>query len=511
MKIRTLFTAVSASLLLSLTATSCADWLRVDMEDGIMEDKLYESNEGYMASLNGVYSKMNELYSSTLGMTTLDVMAQYYNVDQNSNHSFYVYANYQFDQDRFDSMSGNVWTGLYFLIANLNTLIEHCDEPHSALKPHYYPYVKGEALALRALMHFDLLRLYGPIYSDATADTPCITYQETTSKEIQPLLPAREVLAKVIRDLTDAAAILKDDKIRTDGVMNSDSDDPNESTDFRYRQFRLNYYAVQALLARAYLWMGDKAKAYETAHALIAENEEKKVFNWTPKANVQASNNPDRLFSTEVMFALYNLQRTNLYDTYFNNTASINNSLTFVGESVDAGQTESKINHFYTDIDDLRRGMWTVETLEQSNESGTTTSKKAVCFHKYEDVSTTNTLRYMVPLVRMSEIYLIAAECAPTQEEAIGYVNDVRRNRNCVDIALTEKDTPETIQAYITSEFAREVIGEGQLYFYYKRHAMAEVMSGSDFGTWSGPFKMKPENYVWPLPKAEADKRVSTH
>ena len=43
--------------------TSCNNWLAVDMEDGMLEDKLYESNEGYMTVLNGVYARLNENYS----------------------------------------------------------------------------------------------------------------------------------------------------------------------------------------------------------------------------------------------------------------------------------------------------------------------------------------------------------------------------------------------------------------------------------------------------------------
>ena len=31
---------------------SCNDWLAVDMEDGMLEDKLFESNEGFQSALN---------------------------------------------------------------------------------------------------------------------------------------------------------------------------------------------------------------------------------------------------------------------------------------------------------------------------------------------------------------------------------------------------------------------------------------------------------------------------
>lgn len=511
MKIKNILKSMLLASMLLFTTSSCSDWLNVDMEDAIMEDKLYETNEGFLASLNGVYTKINETYSSTLGMGIIDAMAQYYDIAQNSNHIYYIYSQYNFSENTFESTSGNVWTNLYSLIANLNTLLEHCDNANSALKPHYYPYVKGEALALRAMIHFDLLRIYGPIYSQETASTISIPYQETTQKDIQPLLPAQEVINKVIRDLNTASALLENDKIREEGVMDKDSDDPNENLDLRYRQYRLNYFAIQSLLARVYLWTGNKAKAYEVAHAIITENAQNSIFPWTEKSAVQNHDMPDRLFSTEVIFGLYNQSRVKLFDQLFKPTTRISYSLNFTGESMNEGDEESKITYFYLDTDDLRRAMWNVETLEETDEFGSSTTHKAVCFNKYMDVSTNKAFRYMIPLIRMSEIYLIAAECTDDLTEAIGYVNAVRKNRNCVDIDLQESDTQEKIQEYITNEFAREVIGEGQLYFYYKRHAMTSIMSGTSFGLWySGYDDMSLQNYVWPLPKVEIDKRVTS-
>lgn len=511
MKAKYILRSITIAVILSFATASCSDWLAVNMEDGIMENELFKTNEGYLASLNGIYSKMNETYGSTLSMEIIDAMAQYYNIAKNSNHRLYPYANYQFNESTFENMSGELWTNLYGLIANLNTLLEHCDESGTALKAHYYPYVKGEALALRAMIHFDLLRIYGPIYNKTTESTICISYQETTSKNIQPLLSAQEVITRIIRDLNAASELLKEDKIRTDGVMNSDSENPNETSDFRYRQFRLNYYAVRGLLARAHQWTGNRKEAYNLAHEIITENNDKKIFPWTLKSAVQTSN-PDRLFSTEVMFSLYNLKRVNLFDSYFKRSASISNSLTFTGESMDDGNKESKLNYFYSDLNDLRRAdnMWSLETMEESNESGTTT-QKALCFSKYADISTNKTFRYMIPLIRMSEFYLIAAESTDDLTEAIGYVNEIRKNRNCVDIELTASDTEETILNYITKEFAREVIGEGQLYFFYKAHSMGTIMSGTDFGMWyDGTYNMDLNNYVWPLPKVEKDKRTTT-
>ena len=514
MNIKNILKIAVVSGMLAPAMTSCSDWLQVDLEDSILESALFETNEGYTSALNGVYTQMNEQYSSKLTMGTLDVMAKLYNVG--TSHNSYPYYSFAFDDSEFKSMSNALWTSHYFQIANLNTLLEFCDLKESALKDHYRPYVKGEALALRAMLHFDLLRIYGPIYSEETAGTICMPYQETTSKEIQPMLSASEVIEKVIRDLKAAAELLKDDKIRTDGVMNGASENPNENTDFRYRQFRMNYYAVQGLLARAYLWKGDKENAYACATAVIKENEEKEVFTWTPKTSVQG-NNPDLIFSTEVMFALYNQSRENTYDALFNSSACFSSILTFPGESMAEGDEGSKIHYFYPDLDDLRRTeMWSLETVtEYNSETGEQKEHNMLCFSKFKNLTTSETRRYMIPLLRLSEMYLIAAECTDNLDEALGYVNAIRTHRNCVNLpAFTSEE--EKMNA-VDGEFAREMIGEGQIYFYNKRLAKTSVLSGlpTDYEEdyWSGTRTLYTtvllQEYVWPLPDVEKDKRAN--
>lgn len=507
-KINILKRGLFACIIVSIM-TSCNNWLAVGMEDGMLEDKLYETNEGYLNVLNGVYNRMNENYEATLTSTILDVMAQYYDVRQNSDHIYNIYANYLFSDKAFEATNSAIWNSQYAQIANINTLLAHIDKEDATIKENYYPIIKGEALGLRAMLHFDLLRLYGPIYSIDTEEQITIPYQDSDSKNIQPLLSAKEVMNRVIQDLNLAADLLKNDPIRTNGVMNSDSDNLNENNDFRYRQYRLNYYAVKALLARAYLWIGDKANALSVCEEIITENEEKQIFPWTTKNSIIDATSPNLIFSTEVLFGLYNTQRVNIYNTYFKNTTTINRALTFRGERMN--DVSSKIPYYFSDDADIRRGanFWTEETLEQMTGYGVT-EQAAICFHKFEDfTSITESHRYMIPLIRMSEIYLIAAECTENIEDGINYINVIRANRNCVNLETSYIDTKELLQEYITSEFSREMIGEGQLYFYYKRLSMEYILSGTEFyeDWWWDTIEL--QNYIWPLPKSETDQRLN--
>ena len=512
---------VAGSLLFS--TVSCSDWLDVKMSDKIMENSLYTTNNGFMVALNGVYLGLVDVYGEDLSVGLIDIMAQYYNM-VNGNHTYKTYANYMYEEEMFKNKSNNIWTKMYELIANTNTMLSHCDEEGTALRPDYYPLVKGEALALRAMMHFDLLRLYGPSYNEATASQICIPYQDMAKRDITPLLPASEVLAKVIRDLEEARDLLKDnDPVFTTGVGNGVlSDDGLDRADFTYRQLRLNYFAVQTLLARAYLWKGDKATAYRiVTEEVIAKNqkdEETMIFPWTTKEQVEADKKNDLLFSSEVFFAVYHSSRSKLNSSYFSQALSLTSRLTFIGSNF----ANSQIAVFYDDpSNDWRSSLtWGIMTIaavgggddegdDEGDDDGTKVDESSsLYFMKYADAERdaeldgTETYLNMIPLIRLSEAYLIAAECAATPEEALEYLRAIREHRNC-HMAITAASADE-VRDLVTKEFAREVIGEGQLFFYYKRLNLDKFLSGSEIG---GTYEMMIDNYVWDLPDVEKTKR----
>lgn len=516
MNMKNKINTILCTCLLLTSTTSCSDWLDVEMSDKIMENTLFETNKGYLKALNGVYLEMNDLYIDNLTAGNLDVMAQYYYVTKNYSHIKSVYANYEFKDPLFESFRDNVWSNAYRLIANTNVILEHCDANDAVLTEQYYPIVKGEALALRAMLHFDMLRLFGPIYNETNASKECIPYQLSSSKDIQPLLPASKVLQNVIDDLEDAAELLKDvDPIITEGVRNHiQNDNGLDNNNLNYRQLRLNYYAVKALLARAYSWGGNKTKAYEIAKNEIIDKittEDLEVFPWTTEEQVTAQGKPDRIFSSEVFFALYKTNLSNLYTNLFSSALDPNtNRLRFVGSSF----SDSKIATFYDDENDWRREMWDStsenqkdeENDESEGENETPDEDATLYLTKFQefayDAETDGTelYRYMMPLIRLSEVYLIAAEGAPTHEEALSYINTLRLHRDCIDLS-----GENNLQDDITAEFAREVIGEGQLFYYYKRHAMEYIMSGTAINK---TYKMELGNYVLPLPSSETDKRI---
>ncbi|MBQ6032229.1 MAG: RagB/SusD family nutrient uptake outer membrane protein [Prevotella sp.] len=478
----------SSFLALSLiAAVACESWIDVEPTDRLSEDKVYSTQKGFLQALNGVYAEMNNntVYGGHLSVGVIDVLAQYYDGGSENSYTYYYYPRYDYTNTGVKNTFSNVWSKMYSLISSANIILEKCEQT-DVLPSQYQKMIKGEALAMRAMFHLDLLRLFGPVMSE-NAHEMAIPYVTVADQNIQDFLTADVVIDRIIHDLTEASGLLQSsDPVLTDGVKHTP--EAGDNIDFCYRQYRLNYFAVQVLLARAYLWKGDQTEALT-----ISENAISKAESIFPFISSSAANGsyPDRVFSSEVIFALYNTNRINVYRKYFASTLDPRNILSFAG-TLDSG----RIPELYDSQNDLRYKMWSASS-EGDND---------LIFNKYEDVvlkdGSTNHYCYMMPLIRLSELYLIAAECETDFSKALTYLNTLRNKRNCPNV--TPRNSEELLNN-ITSEFRKEMIGEGQMFFFYKRHAMQSIPNGSST---SGNMNMIMKNYVVPVPDSEIDNRL---
>src|SRR6185436_19224290 len=88
-------------------------------------------------------------------VSVLDVMAQYYTMNP-STHRYFQYATFAYTADTPKVVFDNMWKKTYELILNCNVIIERCGEDgNGVLTGPYFGIVKGEALALRAMLHLE--------------------------------------------------------------------------------------------------------------------------------------------------------------------------------------------------------------------------------------------------------------------------------------------------------------------------------------------------------------------
>lgn len=472
--------------MLTFLLGACSKWIDVQPSDRLAEDKLFSTRQGYLTALNGVYAELTNpvIYGENMTVSTLDALAQYYFLTS-STHRFYDFTTFAYTSDRARTAFDNMWKKSYELIVNCNVIIERCGETSNDLLPApYFGLVKGEALAMRAMLHFDMLRLFGPTWSDADKQRPCIPYNTASQPQTSALLGSEEIMRRVIEDLTAAIALLKEaDPVITEGVRHSAN--PNGTNDLYYRQYRLNYYAAKALLARAYLWKQDKEKALLEAQEILAAvlAPGKPIFKIGVANAAAIPADFDHMIVSEVMFSLYKINRQNIYTTFFSPDVVKDSRLSFNNND----DNQSRKNGLYDDQNDYRLKAWL--TLTNTNGSFLT--------HVKYGVTTNGPGPNMMPLIRLGEVILIAAECSGTIGEGTQYLNMLRTGRNCVSLAPA---TTAQLKDFITREFRKEVFGEGQMFFYYKRNAMTTVPNHANL---TGTKQMLLGNYIVPLPISE--------
>ena len=480
-------TLYTFTLALCALLVSCDNWLEVKPYDKISEGELLKSEEGYEKMLNGIYIDLNSdaLYGKTLSVEMIEVMGGAYAIGTDNSvwGNYKDLSSYQYNTEYWRDRLDQTWNKAYALILNCNKILESIDQNQSLFTGSNYYVIKGEALALRAMLHFDMLRLFGPVYSK-DSDKTAIPYYTKVGNSPEPLLTAKEVAAKVVADLEDARTLLANDPVKTEGTLMSGSQD-GTSNFLRYRALRLNYYAVEALLARTYLYMGDKADAFKYATDVI-KTADQGIFPFVDKNLVVGSPaDPDRIFSSEVLFALTNTSRGNLFKNYFdpsrlpNYVFRMDNSL--MDKLVYGGAAQTGGYQ-----DDYRyRADWVATGSNRY-------------FYKYKDMEATGSIQNtMIPMLRLGEMFLIAAESQSDDlSKGVQYVNALRRNRG---VANLQTLTPDLLKY----EYIRELYGEGQLFYLYKRLYSDIITSSSS----SKNTKASDLVFVVPLPDSETENR----
>ncbi|MGJ1269454.1 RagB/SusD family nutrient uptake outer membrane protein [Sphingobacterium spiritivorum] len=456
----------------SLYGTACTKWLDIRPKTEVSEVVLFENEQGFKDAMTGVYTQMasRNLYGQEVTMGLMEVLAQNYDVDLNT-HSYYQAGNYNYLSVMTRPKIDAFWSSSYKAIANLNNLLKQIDKKQNVFSGINYQIIKGEALALRAFLHFDLLRAFGPV-PVGNMDAEAIPYRREFDMNIKTSLSLKQVTDECINDLNAAGKLLAADK----NVYYGHSD--------VYRAFtrnHMNYWALTGLMARIYLYRGDKVLAYQKAKEVI----DAKLFPFISSSAISNSNSaPDRIFSTEHLFAVYvaNLKEINeeLFRATVDASQILTNTTGFINSRFETG--------FGGSTDYRYLNLWKTD--------GPTATKYPVKY-RFDDIgSNVNTTAIKrVPLIRLSEMYYICAETSNDKDEKIDLLNEVRANRGLR--ALSKTLTDITVENEIFKEYKKEFYQEGQLFYYYKRKNKLKIDG-------YGP-EVTSKIYVLPVPDDEIE------
>ena len=457
--------------LLSFGTISCSNWLDVEPKSEIKGDVLFETEQGFEDAITGVYILMTDtrLYGKEMSYGFIEAVAQQYEIDPLTNNYFDC-TQYRYDMDAVLTRIDGIWSAAYNAIANVNNILKNL-ETSSCVTPPVYARIKGECLGLRAFLHFDLLRLFG--WGDLKERPEILSrlsipYVTDYNKEITKQSTVKDVLAYIEADLAEADKFL-----------------PREVATSR---LTFNYYALLATRARVAIWQGNKDMALKYAEELIAMELQ---FPWVDKNRLETNDLQlrDFTFSSEYLFGLNVYQFSKITELSFEAKVDITRTNPqFLFHAAQTGKDLFELGD-NTGAGDYRY-LWLYDKLGAQ-----------YAFLKLKQVDK-SIYANRLPLIRKAEVYYMAAEClnetgsVTDRQKAINYLNIVREKRG-IQRKLGNDLSQSVVQQEILKEWRKEMLLEGQMFFYYKRRGVTNIQGST--------VVMNDNTYVMPLPKTEVE------
>jgi hypothetical protein len=495
MKKNIILTILSLLFVQGMT-TSCSDWLDVDSSANVKEEVLFSEPDGFRTAVNGVYRLLSApaLYGHNLTWGVASVLGNNYDATRMPNgllngDSYSQLATGEYTSPYATGVVDPIWLEGYKVIANCNNVIGHMEGKDGSFflsGETEKNMILGEMLGIRALVHFDILRLFAP---SAKADDgkKYIPYVTVFPEKQPPHLTMAEVLEHIITDLERSKELLADcDTLDNASSFSSYTNRLQPVTYlplqfFSVRGTRFNYFAASAILARAYQWRGgtgDAELAYKAARDVYRFSTSKTWYQFTPTNNMTSDENSIfRKMPHDILFALFN---NNMYTV-------ISSSLPYPGFQ---NLFYKNDEHLFTgDLDDFRRNLINADKTSRrwSKPTGNETGWPTADIIAYQGP--------LAPVVRLSEMIYIMCEHLSDVDlpQAITLLEKVRTARGAK--ALLGNISKADLLQKLYIEMTREFMSEGQTFYLYKR-LNGPMYNGTVSVDMTG-------RYVLPIPHAE--------
>lgn len=440
-----LYTLTAFGLIVALLSGCKMDTLP---SSALRSGEAFEKPSDMEKAVLAVYDEMlSQYYYNGLMLTAGDMMGD--DARASFAGSSHIDAYYGYGWTKIAAPKDSYST-IYWIIAHINDTLDRSagmsDSSEKQAK-------EAELRALRAIAHFDISKLYGPLpvmlgKGKIKPDVICVPVMDKVKpiKETGEMLrqPVTAVYNFVISELEAVLSKLPAGKV----------------------QGRLGQDGVKAVLARAYLYKGDYAKAYKYANEVITSGN----YMLVSRANYIASFRT--IYNSESIFEL---------DVTSDDNGGINSMGYYVLADGTTGYKELVASaHLAKDIkedaDDIRLTLQSADTpgLFVPYSDNKTKGTDYFPTNKWPGRGDNSQVNNIV-VYRLSEMYLIAAECAlkaGDTSRAKALVDELRSNRIRGYVAANH---PTVTLDDILQERRVELFGEGHRAFDLRRNLMDNV------------------------------------
>ena len=463
-----------AIALLGFSFSSCSDFLEQNPQTDLSENDFYKTADDIHSSLQegdiyGNWYVFGEIPSdNTRNQLSGSVTTQ------NEFDQFYI--------DTQNSMIANFWKAAYKVINRTNTILGRIDgiEINTELANRY----KLECKFIRALMYFNLVRVYG--------DVPLVLKEISISESYDILRePKENVYNQIIADLKEAQDLPVSYSTAEDG--------------------RATQGAAKALLANVYMTLHKYAEA-ETILAEIINSGRYSLLENTPGSlNIDGYKNvfsPVNHNSKEGIFEIQFLKGGyGEGSNYANNFAPENSGTNVVAVGGTGGNNipEMDIYNAYEE-GDLRRDFSMSLGYYDNRKNNEWVESRYVC--KFMDVPyQNNDASNNYPVIRYADVILMYAEALNQNgktAEACKYLNMTRRRGFGYQ---TTETSPVDLQTTDKAQFALMVEQERRVELAFENHRWFDLIrTGRAVEVMrSKGFSLNETNLICPIPQKQID------
>lgn len=470
------------NVLLLISLSSCNDYFdKTGDEQRITDKKFFGDETAFASALTDCYNLMRSrnLYG---GMLTLEMM-EFADQDMAPHDAVTsAAARLDFADAALSARVDSMMHAAYRVVTACNKLISEAERTkvvftHAGQKN----IIMGEAYALCAAVQFDLLRLFHPAPATDVGFRG-LPYITQTSTKVPEALATGEILQRVNADLAHAARLLK----TADPILKPRNTIVGVGEfDRRLRTFQMNYYAVKAVQARVALWQGNYETAVAQADSVLAHLQNTasryRLFYWVTPGHYGS----DFSFSREYVFAIASKPDgfARLSDDMFKQRGI---------------QTTSILRNIYANSSDIRYRAWFRQHgsgYAMSNKFGSAT---LLADYVYSASATATNLPAAIPYIKLGEVMLIKAEALNEQghtSEALSCLEEMQGYKDVSYARLAIGVTKEMLREMIVDEARRDLFGEGQLFYLYKRIGLTSLQAAD-----GSPRTVSAGQYTLPLP-----------
>lgn len=473
---KTLFKYILASTIV-VAGIGCEKAIDKTPTHALSQENAFKSVADFESSLSAVYNSLRGVGYYGRNQSVLpDMVAD--NLLQ-TNESLVNFA--EVTDWAYTTTNGTIaetWLAGWGVIANANIIINNIDRFATTANQTRINRIKGQAIALRAMAHFDLLKYFADDLG-RTSTSAGIPYVKQSALEASPasFKPSRLTVSQVYDEIYADIAAARTALGNVDAAINTAS-----------AKYRIDINALNAIQARVALYARDWTTAVTASSAVISALPlaSRAVFPSIWNDQSQA----------EVAFAV------------FFSTGEFLSRLAGdcfsppINRSQQEGHPTFMAN--FDEVNDVRfsayvrRGFGTLATPARANTRFVIT--------KYLGKGTALDGVVDFKAFRTGEMYLIRAEAyANTSREALALVdlNTLRAARINGFVAGTE--TGAALTAAIQLERSKELFMEGHRWFDLKRTSRSINRGAIAAPTTQAILAPTRREWVWPIPQGERD------